>query len=948
MGKFERSCSNKHHDGRIPPEIQKSSRALFKPSSRGKNFRNYSMSPGSLYSKVARFGCDKGNFHSSAPVLLSDVHPNKEKRQTSAHHRPVGSKSPTHYSYFQNGNSFHNLQFHLRRSMGLLSRYRGCLFSRSSGLELSQIPRFQTQRKNICFSIPSFRSFSSSLGIHSSHKTHKTTSTHTADPDLQLSGRLHNFRPLSRSFDVSSKHHFEPFPTSRPQSQLGKIQPHSISIGRVSGRHMGSERSHSFRPSRQESSPQSPLLGNCPEGIHHQKRVGEPDRTYEFCRHVHRARKAPPSSYLDVDESPHSAMFQGQVCSSGWESQGASGYLDFSKFSEQSNTNAGSTSISHLDDRCLPGRLVWDSSPSKSHGVLGARRFQFLHELEGIKGNSAVSCGISVSSEREGSPVTIGQHYSHLLPTSSRLSKICSPTQSLGRNPGILQETVDLHSPRTSQGSLKCSGRPGLPSSSYSDGMVTRQGDIQLDLQLNFPFAGRPFRHKGELSAQTLCVSMPRRPGSGVQRFQLELGSLDLNLPVSSLGLLSGCGVPSPGVQRERRSDSSLLALERVVPSASPALQRYPSSLTRELVSEPNDFEGFDSPQQPFLLEASRLDSLSNPWVNKGLSVHGLNIVNNAHREGTRRQYQSIWKKILEFLALNKIPHSNVTVFVVMNFLSYHFLTLGKKYRTVAAYKCAIAHPLLTNFGIQLKDDSLDLFMRGVFNLDSPKPAPMPVWSLNTLLGFLASDQFEPLCTKSIHLVTQKTLCLMLLASGRRIDEIAHLSKKHEFRQGGELVALYWLPHYVPKHYDRSFKPKQPSLERMASDDSQDICLCPVRALNTYLSMVAGGPRFSISSPLWSHDTKGLTNLFKTTVFQARHSAGIMAIVPMGPHQMRKLAASYSAKMINSSTISEKKLMERMGCSSMNVLKRTYINNVPNLNCKCVLPIGTFIPGNID
>ena len=37
---------------------------------------------------------------------------------------------------------------------------------------------------------------------------------------------------------------------------------------------------------------------------------------------------------------------------------------------------------------------------------------------------------------------------------------------------------------------------------------------------------------------------------------------------------------------------------------------------------------------------------------------------------------------------------------------------------------------------------------------------------------------------------------------------------------------------------------------------------------------------------------------------------------------MRKLAASYSAKMIGSLAAGEKKLMDRLGCSSMSVLKK--------------------------
>ena len=59
--------------------------------------------------------------------------------------------------------------------------------------------------------------------------------------------------------------------------------------------------------------------------------------------------------------------------------------------------------------------------------------------------------------------------------------------------------------------------------------------------------------------------------------------------------------------------------------------------------------------------------------------------------------------------------------------------------------------------------------------------------------------------------------------------------------------------------------------------------------------MIRGGPQFSINAPLWSHDNKGLTSLFKSTVFQARHQAGVLESVSTGPHYMRKLAASYIA-----------------------------------------------------
>ena len=161
------------------------------------------------------------------------------------------------------------------------------------------------------------------------------------------------------------------------------------------------------------------------------------------------------------------------------------------------------------------------------------------------------------------------------------------------------------------------------------------------------------------------------------------------------------------------------------------------------------------------------------------------------------------------------------------------------------------------------------------------------------------------------------------------------------------MVTIHWLPQFLPKHCDSSFRPKFPSIERLDSDSIRDLWLCPVRALNTYLSMIGGGPRYSVNSPLWSYDIQGLTKMLQTTVLQARQRAGDMALVPMGPHQVRKLAASYSAQMIGSSSTKERKLMERMGCSSMSVLRRVYIKEVPCLNFKCVLPVGTFSPASV-
>ena len=896
---------------------------------------------------MAKVGRDSRNFYSHSTSLFPALYAPQEKRKIATHNRSVHFKPSTKDSHVQNGNSRSDLQIHLERSLGLLCGHRRCLLSRPYGLGLSQIPCLQSLGKDICVSVPPIWSESGALGVHKSDQTHQETTSSTTDSDILISGRFHPVRQLPVCFRGSYRKVLVPTSIPGVQGELGKIQPSSCSGSGVFGSFLGFERLFSVGPSRQAEDYNVSLQRYVSKIGCYETGVGKLDRFTQLRRLLYRAGETSSSSHHDVGKYSHSSAFQRQVCSSRWEVQGIVGNLDVSRIFGPSCFNAPVSSFSHLDDGRFSGRLVWDITSTEGSRFLGSGGFPILYELERTQSHSSGSFGVPVPSTGQDCSVTFGQHNSNIVSEESGFSEIHASSRPFDGDSRILQGEFDCFASRTPQGSFERFGGPGFPSSSSSDGVVLGQGNICLGFQSGSTFSGRPFRHLGELSTSPVCVTLPRRFGSGGERFQFRLESLDVHLPVPPNELFGRSCEPSPNVRRVRHSDSSLLAVEGVVSSSSSSLPSGSGSPSEDILSESDDFEGSGIPQQPILLESSRLDSVTKPWEEL-LSRDSVTVLRNNHRKSTVRQYQSIWSKFLKFLADNHIPHQEVTVFVVMNFLSHHFMTMNRKYRTIAAYKCALAHPLFVNFGIDFKDVRLDMYMKGVFNSNPPcASAPMPCWSLDDLLSFLASEHFEPLCSKSLYTVTQKALCLLLLASGRRIGEIAQLSKKHTHRDNGEVVTIHWLPQFRPKHCDSSFQPKFPSIERLASDNIHDLWLCPVRALNTYLSMIGGGPRFSINSPLWSYNIQGLTKMLQTTVLQARQRSGNMALVPMGPHQFRKLAASYSAQMIGSSTDGELKLMERMGCSSMSVLRRVYIKDVPCLNFKCVLPVGTFIPRDV-
>ena len=113
-------------------------------------------------------------------------------------------------------------------------------------------------------------------------------------------------------------------------------------------------------------------------------------------------------------------------------------------------------------------------------------------------------------------------------------------------------------------------------------------------------------------------------------------------------------------------------------------------------------------------------------------------MVLRAHRVSSTRQYQAIWSKFLSFLSSKGLGSQDVSIAVVCDFLTVQSHIFGFQYRTVAAYRCALRHPLLFACGLDINCELSVLFMRGVFNFRPPRKAsPMPVWSLSGLVFFV-------------------------------------------------------------------------------------------------------------------------------------------------------------------------------------------------------------------
>ena len=79
------------------------------------------------------------------------------------------------------------------------------------------------------------------------------------------------------------------------------------------------------------------------------------------------------------------------------------------------------------------------------------------------------------------------------------------------------------------------------------------------------------------------------------------------------------------------------------------------------------------------------------------------------------------------------------------------------------------------------------------------------------------SGTFELLDQALTVPLVQKTLGLLLLASGRRIGEMANIQS---FKRIDDGVSLVWLPEFMAKHESSEFVPDHPFILEMDSSES--------------------------------------------------------------------------------------------------------------------------------
>ena len=901
-----------------------------------------------VFARLDSEGSCEGNSQTSAALLFSSFRCCKGRGQSASYNRFVHSEQISGRPIIQDGNSIKNSFEHSRAPVGVQDRSQGRLFSRPSKLAISAVSGFHDGRSDICFSVSPVRSCSSSVGLHKDYQTCEGFPTQGGSQDLLLSGRLPSLGRVSRGVKQDLSFSSGSLQKTRFFNKQREVNNDSKSESRVFRGTFPSKVSAASSASGESCKGVSSVQGDVSEVSRLQETIRESTRGPELCLVPGPSGEVALITTDSLDEQEHIHRDKRQV--SGYRSnlQGGPGDLAEREVSEYPSSYVCSDSISSANDRRFESRLGGGFTSLQGLGGLASGVPFLLNEPAGNASYFSFPGAFLLHSPREPSSDYVRQYDSSFVHQEPGNTEVTSPVRDLKESSGILRGILHNSSPQAPSREVECVGRPGVPSGSNFYRMVSRPGDLQGDLEQAWAFCLRSVCQQIQHTVREFPVSLSRSSGPGHQRPFDFMGPVGLNLSISSSSFAPRGGSSSIIVPRERSSHSSLIPSFGMVSEPSSSFQRAlpPPSLN---VSFPGDNQRQGFPPEPFYLAASRVETIILGLMRHGFSRHVSERLVGACRDSTLKTYQSAWKNFLDFLTVQGIVHSLVSIPVVCEFLDYFCTSMEREYRTLGVYKCALRLPLLWACDLDIEGVLMQNYMRGVFNYRRPqKTKEMPRWSLNRLLEFLKGNLFEPLETISDSRLTQKALFLILLASGRRKSEIFNISRNSRVLSDSSLE-LTWVRGFTPKHHTPDFQPSCPSISRLISRRVSDKFLCPVRAYKAYLERTQfwldRNPGTLLPEVLWlfpwsTHKASAdyLSELFGILVGESRLRGEPREEV--GIHQIRKLAASHA--MCEGQD--EEVVKSKMGFSEVRIFRKNYVAPVSKLKVACVLPGGTCIP----
>ena len=346
--------------------------------------------------------------------------------------------------------------------------------------------------------------------------------------------------------------------------------------------------------------------------------------------------------------------------------------------------------------------------------------------------------------------------------------------------------------------------------------------------------SNRPICHQVQPKASPVCVPSSGSSSVGGGR---PLGSVvePSGLCVSTVSNIGESNQESEVGRSEAHSGGSEMGISTLVSGSggSSACGSHSSKSRSQRISSAKDRH---TPRKSSSSGSSCVVSVRQSLRSRGASEDVIELVELAHRSGTKKIYKSRWEAWCRYCKKKKIsPTSPRQMQLAVYLASLKHLSAS----AVKGHRAAIS-TTLKQLGQRSFSESplLKDVMKGASNREARSPKYFPAWDIFPVLASLRRSPFEPIESCDLSSLSYKTAFLIALASGRRCSEVHALRYSSFAKEPEGSISLRFVPEFLAKNQPAGL-PSPPifikPLTPLLCSDDEDRTLCPVRALLVYI-----------------------------------------------------------------------------------------------------------------
>ncbi len=885
-------------------------------------------------------GCDFTSHQAKPRILQQDFHGQKEDRWFSSGNRSFPVEQEGCHSTFQDGNGKINPHGNSKRGFCYIDRSQGRLLSCPDEQGFLAIPEVCVERNSLPIQSSPVRPVTSPLHFYKDHKASSGFSKGKRHSSKNVFRRLAKLEPMPRRMPKGHAKGHYPISISGVQHQTRKIRPSPKNYFQVFGNDFRFGCLHSQTQRRQDRITEKSSQGTQTE---------KEDKSENLIECT--GEDGVDGIIASLGKSSQETASKGGYEENTWIPRHGSPNCSRSVVSrsnesvdERSVVKLGSSdSISERSSFHSHGRLTTGVGRTYRHpvrrGALDSSGDNESHKSARARSSISMSEGVQGTPCSQGSRHLRRQYNLSGILEKSRRDKVGTIVSKGGTN-SVMGRGKSY--PCRNEVCARETKRSGRSTKSPETDSQHRVDNLSSRSTSNLESLGqtddRFICHKVLETSSDLCFTN-ERPSSSINRCVSDVVE----------GADSICVSPnstnSPGVSknssRETESNfgNTLLAIGELAARSHGSGKRRPSSLkSRKRPVSATTVR--NSPQQPFIPEPNRMEIIKTELKKKRLSKDAIELALKSKRKSTKVNYGNKWLVWSNFCKDHKIRALYPTEKDVAEFLVSLYKTKNLKTATLKNYRSAIANTIKSatwksadfiSFSPLIND-----ILEGIKNEFPEKNVSFPQWDLFLVLKSLLSKPYEPIESSDLQHLTMKTVFLVALASARRVSgvhAISGLDKDIEFAEGNKSMTLSFLPEFRAKNQiadtDRqSFQIK--SLSQFLDSTEPDVCLCPVRALKTYLkrtSRFRGNKRRLFISMNPGHEKdickNTITRWLKQVILEAYKSAG-SSLNCYQVHEIRKLSTSLGL----AKGVSLKHIMETAYWRSKNTFSSFYLRDI--------------------